>query len=83
MLFLTAKPVEFPLWLDIYDLCSDELKAQLVPQRKIFQEYEEKKLQEESKKQKESKQDQKKEDESKKNARLQFNWDDISTEPSR
>jgi ubiquitin carboxyl-terminal hydrolase 14 len=37
-----VRPVEFPLQLDIYDLCSDELKTALAPNRKILQEQEEK-----------------------------------------
>jgi len=45
-----VKPVEFPLLLDTYDLCTDELRAKLDPKRKEFQEIEEKKL-EEAKKQ--------------------------------
>jgi len=46
-----VKPVEFPLTLDLYELCSDELKIKLEPKRKEFQEAEEKRLQE-AKKQK-------------------------------
>jgi len=48
-----VRPIEFPLNLDIYDLCSDELKVQLEPNRKQLQEFEEKKM-EAAKKQKTS-----------------------------
>lgn len=45
-----VKPIEFPLVLDLYDLCSDDLKPQLEPNRKKLQEIEDQKV--EAKKQK-------------------------------
>jgi len=39
-----VKPIEFPLILDLYDLCTDELKTKLDPKRKEFQEMEDKRL---------------------------------------
>jgi len=48
-----VRPIEFPLSLDIYDLCGDELKTAIQPNRKLLQEFEEKKA-EAAKKQKTS-----------------------------
>lgn len=42
--FSKTKPIEFPFILDTYELCTDKLKAELLPNRKEFQEFEEKHL---------------------------------------
>eukprot|EP01118_Nematostelium_gracile_P018856 TRINITY_DN8525_c0_g1_i1.p1 TRINITY_DN8525_c0_g1~~TRINITY_DN8525_c0_g1_i1.p1 ORF type:complete len:475 (-),score=155.12 TRINITY_DN8525_c0_g1_i1:20-1444(-) len=51
-----VKPVEFPLIMDAYELCNDTLKSTLQPNRKEFQEFEEKAI-ETAKKQKLGKQE--------------------------
>ena len=38
------RPVEFPLVIDLYDFCSDELKAKLAPARKALQDAEEERI---------------------------------------
>jgi hypothetical protein len=43
---IAQQPVEFPLTLDVYELCSDALKEQLAPKRKQLQAIEEKRAQE-------------------------------------
>jgi len=45
-----ARPVDFPLNLDIYDLCTPELKEKLQPKRKRIQDIEDERLAEELKK---------------------------------
>jgi len=45
-----VRPVEFPFTLDLYEFCSDELKAQLAPKRKKFLEEEEKRAEDSRKK---------------------------------
>ncbi|XP_048582845.1 ubiquitin carboxyl-terminal hydrolase 14 [Nematostella vectensis] len=40
------KDVKFPMSLDVYDLCSEELRTKLTPQREKFKEMEDRKLQE-------------------------------------
>jgi len=39
-----ARPVEFPFTLDLYDFCTDDLKQQLQPKRKLYQEQEDKRI---------------------------------------
>lgn len=51
--------MEFPFTLDVFDLCTDELKQQLQPKRKLLMEIEDKKLQEISKKGKGGKEEKK------------------------
>lgn len=65
-----VKPVEFPFMLDLYEFCSDELKAKLGPNRKILQEIEEKKLQQVTKKLKEDGKSEITKEEAKKNDQL-------------
>jgi len=43
-----VRPVEFPFTLDLFEFCHDDLKAQIQPKRKEYQENEEKKLQKEA-----------------------------------
>jgi len=50
-----ARPVDFPLNLDAYDLCAPELKEKLQPKRKRIQEIEDEKVAAEIKKRKEDK----------------------------
>jgi len=50
-----SRPVEFPFTLDLYEFCTDELKQELQPKRKLYQEQEEKRLAESSKQSKEQK----------------------------
>jgi len=57
-----VRPIEFPMNLDLYDLCSDELRTNLEPKRKELQENEEKRV-EAAKKQKTSPEDGKMEEE--------------------
>jgi len=50
-----TRPVEFPLVLDIYDMCTEELKAVLQPKRKEILDIEDKKIESARKKLKEDK----------------------------
>jgi len=50
-----VRPVEFPMTLDVYDLCSTQLKEQLAPKRKRIMEIEDKKQAEEAKRKREEK----------------------------
>jgi len=50
-----GRPVDFPLNLDVYDLCAPELKEKLQPKRKRIQEIEDEKVAAEIKKRKEDK----------------------------
>eukprot|EP01117_Protostelium_nocturnum_P003903 TRINITY_DN1516_c0_g1_i1.p1 TRINITY_DN1516_c0_g1~~TRINITY_DN1516_c0_g1_i1.p1 ORF type:complete len:490 (-),score=177.51 TRINITY_DN1516_c0_g1_i1:96-1565(-) len=50
-----SRPVDFPMTLDTFELCSDELKEKITPQRKKIQEREDKRLQEELRLRKEKK----------------------------
>ncbi|UYV72716.1 USP14 [Cordylochernes scorpioides] len=43
------KDVKFPLMLDVFDLCSEELQQKLIPMRTKFKDYEDKKVEEDQK----------------------------------
>jgi len=55
-----VKPIEFPMILDVYDLCTPELQKTFLPRRKAIEEAEEKKLQHEREKMKRKAEDQEK-----------------------
>jgi len=55
-----VKPIEFPMILDVYDLCTPELQKSFLPKRKAIEEAEEKKLQQEREKMKRKAEDQEK-----------------------
>lgn len=40
-----VKPVEFPMILDVYELCTPELQKTFAPKRKSIEEAEEKRIQ--------------------------------------
>jgi len=48
-----VRPFEFPFVLDLNDFCTDQLKEILAPNRKLFREQEEKRVEEATRKQKE------------------------------
>jgi len=50
-----SRPVEYPFLLDLYDMCTEDLKEKLLPQRKLIIEAEDKKLEATRKKMKEDK----------------------------
>jgi len=47
-----VKPIEFPMILDVYDLCTPELQKSFLPKRKAIEEAEEKRMQQEREKMK-------------------------------
>eukprot|EP00026_Physarum_polycephalum_P006141 Phypoly_transcript_06182.p1 GENE.Phypoly_transcript_06182~~Phypoly_transcript_06182.p1 ORF type:complete len:436 (+),score=74.70 Phypoly_transcript_06182:263-1570(+) len=47
-----VKPIEFPMILDVYDLCTPELQKTFAPKRKAIEEAEEKRIQQEREKMK-------------------------------